>query len=82
MKTRHFTMGWMIEHLRMVSFLATFYFLFGASVTSAQFLEAGVAEFKVPVEAPVFPLKELNGGEVSLKELKGKVVILNFFGTR
>jgi len=82
METRHFTTGRMIEHLRMVPFLATFYFLFGASITSAQFLEAGVAKFKVPVEAPVFTLKELNGGEGSLKELKGKVVVLNFFGTR
>jgi peroxiredoxin len=45
-------------------------------------LEAGVAKFKVPVETPVFTLKELNGGEGSLKELKGKVVVLNFFGTR
>ena len=82
METRHFTMGRMIEHLRMVSFLAFLCFLFGASVTSAQFLEAGVAKFKVPVEAPDFTLKELKGSEFSLKELKGKVVVLNFFGTR
>ena len=74
-------MGRMIERLRMVPFLTFLYFFFGASVTSAQFLEAGVAKFKVPVEAPVFTSKELNGGEVSFKQLKGKVVILNFFGT-
>jgi len=54
---------------------------FGSSVpiVQAQFLEAEVVKFRVPVEAPDFRLKELGGGEISLKELKGKVVILNFF---
>ena len=50
-------------------------------MTEAQFPEAGVAKLKVPVEAPDFRLKEMNGSEVSFKQLKGKVVILNFFGT-
>jgi len=45
----------------------------------AQFSEAGVDKFRVAVEAPDFTLKELGGGKVSLKELKGKVVLLNFF---
>jgi cytochrome oxidase Cu insertion factor (SCO1/SenC/PrrC family) len=48
-------------------------------IMQAQFSEAGVVKFRVPVEAPDFRLKELGGGEISLKELKGKVVILNFF---
>jgi len=54
---------------------------FGSSVpiVQAQFLEAGVVKFRVPVEAPDFRLKELSGGEISLKQLKGKVIILNFF---
>jgi peroxiredoxin len=47
----------------------------------AQFLEAEIVKFRVPVEAPDFRLKELTGREISLKELKGKVVILNFFDT-
>jgi len=56
---------------------------FGSSVpiVQAQFSEAGVVKFRVPVEAPDFRLKELGGGEISLKQLKGKVIILNFFQT-
>jgi cytochrome oxidase Cu insertion factor (SCO1/SenC/PrrC family) len=45
----------------------------------AQFSEAGVEKFRVAVEAPDFTLKELGGGKVSLEELRGKVVLLNFF---
>jgi hypothetical protein len=45
----------------------------------AQFSEAGVEKFRVPVEAPDFTLKELGGGNISFKELRGKVVLLNFF---
>ncbi len=48
-------------------------------IVSAQFSEAGVDKFRVTVEAPDFTLKELGGGKVSLKELKGKIVLLNFF---
>lgn len=48
---------------------------------SAQFLEAGVEKFRVTVEAPDFTLKDLSGGKISLKELRGKVVVLNFFAT-
>jgi len=56
---------------------------FGSSapIVQAQFLEAGIVKFRVPVEAPEFRLKQLTGGEISLKELKGKVVILNSFDT-
>ncbi len=45
----------------------------------AQFLEAGVQKFEVPAAAPDFSLKALQDGEVSLKGLRGKVVILTFF---
>jgi len=56
---------------------------FGSSVpiVQGQFLEAGVVQFRVPVEAPDFRLRGLSGGEISLKQLKGKVIILNFFQT-
>jgi len=50
-------------------------------MATAQFSEAGVEQFKVAVNAPDFTLKRLSGGNVSLKELKGRVVILNFFAT-
>jgi cytochrome c biogenesis protein CcmG/thiol:disulfide interchange protein DsbE len=49
--------------------------------THAQFSEAKVQEFSAPMDAPDFTLKELNGGNISLKELRGKIVILNFFTT-
>jgi peroxiredoxin len=44
-----------------------------------RFFEAGVQKLEVPADAPDFTLKALGGGEVSLKGLKGKVVLLNFF---
>ena len=46
-----------------------------------QFVEAGVEKFRVPVEAPDFTLKELGGGKVSLKELRGRIILLNFFAS-
>lgn len=51
--------------------------------TSAQtqFSEAGVEKFRVAVEAPDFTLKELGGEKISLKELRGKIILLNFFAT-
>ncbi len=50
-----------------------------APIVQAQFSEAGAVKFRAPVEAPDFKLQELGGGEISLKDLRGKVVILNFF---
>lgn len=65
--------------LLMIIFLTIFSLLGNPHSASAQFSEAGVEKFRVAVEAPDFTLKELEGGKVSLKELKGKVVLLNFF---
>ncbi len=62
-------------------FLWIFFLLGSASSAMAQFSEAGVEQFKVAVNAPDFTLRKLGGGNVSLKELKGKVVILNFFAS-
>ncbi len=52
----------------------------GASAQT-QFTEAGVEKFRVPVEAPDFTLTEVGGGKVSLKELRGKIILLNFFAS-
>ena len=49
--------------------------------SQTQFAEAGVEKFRVPVEAPDFTLREVVGGKVSLKELRGKIILLNFFAT-
>jgi cytochrome oxidase Cu insertion factor (SCO1/SenC/PrrC family) len=48
---------------------------------TAQSSEAVVQEFDTPVEAPNFALKDMSGKEVSLKDYRGKVVLLNFFTT-
>ncbi len=50
-------------------------------IVQAQFVEAGVEKFRVPVDAPDFTLKEIGGGTISLKELRGKVIVLNFFAS-
>jgi len=52
-----------------------------APVVNAQFSEAGVQKLRVAVDAPDFTLKEIGGGKISLKELRGKIILLNFFAT-
>ena len=47
----------------------------------SQFSEAGVEKFRVPVQAPDFTLTEVGGGKVSPKELRGKIILLNFFAS-
>jgi cytochrome oxidase Cu insertion factor (SCO1/SenC/PrrC family) len=65
----------------MVSFLIAVFLFWDIPIVSAQFSEAGVQAFRIPVDAPDFTLNSLGGGEVSLGEFKGKIVILNFFTT-
>jgi len=45
------------------------------------FSELGVDTPKVRVAAPPFSLNKLGGGEVSLKGLNGRVILLNFWAT-
>jgi cytochrome oxidase Cu insertion factor (SCO1/SenC/PrrC family) len=66
--------------LVVVLFLVTF-LLWNAPTATAQFSEAGVEKLRVAVDAPDFTLKELSGGKISLKELRGKIILLNFFAT-
>ncbi len=67
---------------RMISmFLIVNLFLGIIPVAIAQFPEAGVEKFRVPVEAPDFTLREIGGGKFSLKELRGKIILLNFFAS-
>ena len=66
----------------LVAILFSVIFLFGSTpMASAQFSEAGVQKLRVAVDAPDFTLKELGGGKISLKELRGKIILLNFFAT-
>jgi len=71
-----------MKRLTIVIILSVIFFLWNLPTAIAQFSEAGVGKFKVPVEAPDFTLKGLNGETISFKELRGKVIILNFFWTR
>jgi len=64
----------------LVFFLAIF-MLWNTPMVSAQFSEAGVQKLRVAVDAPDFTLKEIGGGKISLKELRGKIILLNFFAT-
>jgi cytochrome c biogenesis protein CcmG/thiol:disulfide interchange protein DsbE len=67
--------------LRVVVFAIIISLFLNIPFVKAEFLEAGVERFKVAVDAPDFTLRKLGGGEVSLKDLRGKVIILNFFAT-
>ena len=72
-----------MKRLAIFIFLLAILMLSGIPSISAQaqFSEAGVEKFRVPVEAPDFTLREVGGGKVSLKELRGKIILLNFFAT-
>jgi cytochrome oxidase Cu insertion factor (SCO1/SenC/PrrC family) len=65
----------------MVLFFLVIFVFWNAPVTTAQFSEAGVQKLRAAVDAPDFTLKELGGGKISLKELRGKIILLNFFAT-
>ncbi len=73
--------GQEMRRFRVFIFLSVIFLLWNTPVVKAQFLEAGVEKFRVAVDAPDFTLKELGGGKISLKELRGKIILLNFFAT-
>jgi cytochrome oxidase Cu insertion factor (SCO1/SenC/PrrC family) len=70
-----------MKRFGVVTFLLAVFLLWTTPRATAQFSEAGVEQFKVAVNAPDFTLRKLGGGDLSLKDLKGRVVILNFFAT-
>jgi peroxiredoxin len=63
----------------MIFFFLSFLLIWNVSSATAQFLEAGVQKLETPVAAPNFTLQDLKGHKISLKDLRGKVVVLNFF---
>jgi cytochrome oxidase Cu insertion factor (SCO1/SenC/PrrC family) len=65
----------------MVVFFFVIFLLWNAPLVIAQFEEAKVEKLRVSIDAPDLTLKELSGGKVSLKELRGKIILLNFFAT-
>ena len=70
-----------MRHLWMAVFLLIILMLWSTPTATAQFREAGVEKLRVAVDAPDLTLKELGGGKISLKELRGKIILLNFFAT-
>jgi cytochrome oxidase Cu insertion factor (SCO1/SenC/PrrC family) len=70
-----------MRRLWMVLFSSVILFLGNTPTVNAQFSEAGVQKLRVTVDAPDFTLKELGGGKISLKELRGKIILLNFFAS-
>jgi len=70
-----------MRRLLLIVFFLIIFMLANTSIATAQFSEAGVQKLRVAVDAPDFTLKELGGGKVSLKELRGKIILLNFFAT-
>ncbi len=65
----------------MILFFLMLFLPLNARVVNAQFTEAGVQKLRVSVEAPDFTVKEIEGGKVHLKEMRGKIILLNFFAT-
>jgi cytochrome oxidase Cu insertion factor (SCO1/SenC/PrrC family) len=65
----------------MAFFFLIIFMLWNTPIATAQFTEAGVEKLRVAVDAPDLTLKELGGGKISLKELRGKIILLNFFAT-
>jgi peroxiredoxin len=63
----------------MVFVLMVIFLLTNAWIVAAQFFEAGVQKPESPIVAPDFTLNKLGGGKVSLKDLRGKIILLNFF---
>jgi len=70
-----------MRRLLMAVLLVMIFMLWNTPIASAQFTEAGVEKLRVAVDAPDLTLKELGGGKISLKELRGKIILLNFFAT-
>ena len=70
-----------MRNLLLLVFFCVIFLLWNTPGVIAQFSEAGVEKLRVSVDAPDLTLKELGGGKISLKELRGKIILLNFFAT-
>jgi peroxiredoxin len=68
-----------MNRLSISFFLLVLFLALTPSIGMPQYFEAGVEKLETPVEAPDFTLQVLGGGKISLKDLRGKIVLLNFF---
>jgi peroxiredoxin len=72
---------WGLNMNKMLKVILPIILILGLSITGCA-AESESAEAKVGQPAPNFQLKNLDGESVSLKDLKGKPVLLNFWSTR
>ncbi len=70
-----------MRRLLIVFIFFVIFLLWNAPMVIAQFSEAGVQKLRVSVQASDLTLREVGGGKISLKELRGKIILLNFFAT-
>jgi len=70
-----------MRRLLMIVFFLFIFLSWNTPLVIAQFSEAKVEKLRVSIAAPDFTLKELGGEKISLKELRGKIILLNFFAT-
>jgi cytochrome oxidase Cu insertion factor (SCO1/SenC/PrrC family) len=70
-----------MRRLLIILIFSVTFLLWNAPMVTAQFSEAKVEKLRVAVDSPDLTLKELGGGKISLKELRGKIILLNFFAT-
>jgi len=70
-----------MRRILMVILFLVIFLLWNTPMVVAQFSEARVEKLRVSVDAPDLTLRELGGGKISLKELRGKIILLNFFAT-
>ncbi len=70
----------MARRLMLVFFFVIF-LLWNTPGVIAQFSEARVEKLRVSIDAPDLTLKQLGGGKITLKEFRGKIILLNFFAS-
>jgi cytochrome oxidase Cu insertion factor (SCO1/SenC/PrrC family) len=70
-----------MRRILMVIFFFVIFLVWNTPMVAAQFSEAGIEKLRVSIDAPDLTLNELGGGKISLKELRGKIILLNFFAT-
>ncbi|OGW56802.1 MAG: hypothetical protein A2Y48_10665 [Nitrospirae bacterium RIFCSPLOW2_12_42_9] len=61
--------------------IVTIFITYSLADTSKYALNFGVQEYTVPADAKDFTLKDINNRNISLKNFRGKIVILNFWAT-
>ncbi len=67
--------------LFVVIFIALGMFIERAEGEEEYFRNLNIARARRDTPAPDFTIKDINGNVISLKGLKGKVILLNFFTT-